>query len=316
MRKSVIRKICFLFFVFVLWSCSSTRQSASETTKTLPNTVLWEIQSKALKSPSYLFGTIHLIPEDKYFWPDHFQKAYEATSQVSLETNELEMDPVAMMGIMPKIMLPNGQSLSDLVSEYEYQQISAYFEEMGMPIMFLKNIKPFFLYMLIDVDLGSLFGEGIKSYELEITEKAKQDNKPVLGLESLDYQISMFDSIPYQDQADLLVQAIELKTQDDDRRAGRDSETDDLYQTYVDQDLNAILLAVQETDVVLKRFNKLFLENRNRDWIPKIENYIHQKPTFIAVGAAHLPGKTGVIHLLEQAGYTLKPIMSSSHGTN
>ncbi len=315
MYKPTLLKVCLLFFTLALWSCSSTRQSASETTKTLPNTVLWEIQSKDLKSPSYLFGTIHLIPEDKYFWPDHFQKAYDATSQVSLETNELEMDPLAMMGIMPKIMLPNGQSLSDLVSVNEYQKISAYFDEMGLPIMFLKNIKPFFLYMLIDVDLGSLFGEGIKSYELEITEKAKQDNKPVLGLETLDYQISMFDSIPYQDQADLLVQAIEHKTLDEGETDG-DDETNDLYQTYVDQDLNAILRAVQETDVVLKKFNKLFLENRNRDWIPKIENYIHQKPTFIAVGAAHLPGETGVIHLLEQAGYTLKPIMSSSDGTN
>lgn len=314
MYKSTHLKTWLLFFTIFLWSCSSTRQPVSGVSRTLPNTVLWEIQSKDLESSSYLFGTIHLIPEDQYFWPDHFQKAYDATSQVSLETNELEMDPVAMMGIMPKIMLPNGQSLADLVSADEYQTISNYFDEMGMPLMFLKNIKPFFLYMLIDLDLGSLFAEGIKSYELEITEKAKQDNKPILGLETMDYQISMFDSIPYKDQADLLVQAINHKTLDD----GREEEvngTNDLYQTYVDQDLNAILKAVQETDLVLKKFNKLFLENRNRNWIPKIENYIHQKPTFIAVGAAHLPGETGVIHLLEQAGYTLKPIISTSHGT-
>src|SRR5680860_502456 len=180
--------------VLFVWGCSSSRQVVSDEPTSLPNTVLWEIQSPDLEAPSYLFGTIHLIPEDMYFWPPQFETAFNATIQVTLETNELDMDPAAMMGLMPKIMLPNGQSLEDLVTEEDYQRIAEYFDEMGLPLRFFKNIKPFFLYMLIDVDLTSLFKEGFKSYELEITEKAKEDGKQVLGLESMDFQISLFDS--------------------------------------------------------------------------------------------------------------------------
>ncbi len=304
----------FAGILFLILGCHSSRSAVNQEANRLPNTVLWEIQSKDLDSPSYLFGTIHLIPEDKYFWPAHFQQAYAATKQVVLETNELEMDPAAMMGLMPKIMMPDGETLADLVSDEEYTRIQAFFDDMGLPLMFLQNIKPFFLYMLVDIDMGSLFGEGIKSYEMEITELAKEDKKPVLGLESLDYQISIFDSIPYADQADMLVQAIDQKYDQDEE--DMDADTNTLYQTYVDQDLNAILKEVQETEITYKKFNKILLDDRNRNWIPKIEKYIHQKPTFIAVGAAHLPGPTGVIHLLEEAGYTLIPILSPSDGTH
>lgn len=297
------------------WGCGAYMQSDSTYQDTLPNTVLWEISSRDLESPSYLLGTIHLIPEDIFFWPEHFQNAYEAVDQVVLETSELSMDPSVIMALMPKIMLPDGQSLEDLVTESEYTQIEDFFGEMGMPVMFFKNIKPFFLYMLVDIDLTALMQENIKSYELDITQKADQDEKQVLGLETLDFQVSLFDSIPYEDQADLLVESIAEKSEKK-TRSDEASGSNQLYQTYVDQDLNAILDQVKESDPSLMKFYKLLLEDRNLAWIPKIEEFIHQRPSLVAVGAAHLPGEKGVIHLLRKAGYTMKPVMKTSDGTD
>ena len=310
----------FLYPVLILigmWflNCSPTQSVVSDDQESLPHTVLWKIESNGLEDPSYLMGTIHIIPDELYFWPEHFQSALDASSQVALETNELDMDPASMMGIMPKLMLPNGQSIEDLVSEEDYTLIENYLDGLGLPLSFLKNIKPFFLYMLIDIDLGSMFKEGVKSYEMEITEKAKQKNKPVLGLETLNSQIAIFDSIPYQEQAELLVQSVEQKVMEKDAPEGNNS-LNDLYQTYVDQNLNAMLAEIEETDVTIQKYNKLFLDNRNKAWIPKIKKFIHDKPTFIAVGAAHLPGKMGVIRLMQKAGYTMTPILNESHGTN
>lgn len=305
----------FLLMV-LLWlgGCNASRQTAVVYEDSLPNTVLWQIDSEDLDAPSYLLGTIHLIPADMFFWPAEFQEAYEASTQVVMETNELSMDPSAMMSIMPKIMLPDGQTLEDLVTEAEYARIDQFFSEMGLPVVLFKNMKPFFLYMLVDIDMGSLFRDDIKSYEMEITEIANQDEKPILGLETLDFQVSIFDSIPYEDQANLLVQSIEDKLAA--AETGSVSSSDELFQTYVDQDLNAILREIMQTDVGLANFSRLLLEDRNRDWIPKIEEILRQAPSLIAVGAAHLPGETGVIHLLKQAGYTLTPILNSSNGTH
>lgn len=301
--------------VVIFWGCSSSRQSRDTYQEKLPNTVLWEISSRDLDSPSYLLGTIHLIPEDQFFWPEHFQNAYNAVDQVVLEVSELGMDPATLMELMPKIMLPDGQSLEDLVTEKEYSQIEGFFSEMGLPVMFFKNIKPFFLYMLVDIDMSALMQDNIKSYELEITQKANGDQKPISGLETLDFQVSIFDSIPYEDQADMLVSAIAGKSKNKSESEEAEK-SDELYQTYVNQDLNAILQQVKETDPSLMKFYKLLLEDRNVAWIPKIEEFIRQKASLVAVGAAHLPGEMGVIHLLKKAGYTLKPVMGTSDGTH
>lgn len=169
--------------------------------------------------------------------------------------------------------------------------------------------------MLLEIDISTFLQDDIKSYELQITEKANQDQKPIFGLETLEFQISIFDSIPYQDQADLLVKAIEKKSEIKEGTEVVDN-SDHLYQTYVNQDLNAMLQEVKETEVGLMNFSKLLLEDRNLAWIPKIEAFIHQKPSLIAVGAAHLPGEMGVIHQLRKAGYTLTPIMNSSNGSH
>jgi hypothetical protein len=55
-------------------------------------------------------------------------------------------------------------------------------------------------------------------------------------------------------------------------------------------------------------YEDIFLTNRNKNWIPKIEEMIRSKKTFIAIGAGHLPGEEGVIDLLRKKGFIVKPI--------
>jgi uncharacterized protein YbaP (TraB family) len=57
-----------------------------------------------------------------------------------------------------------------------------------------------------------------------------------------------------------------------------------------------------------KAFAKRLLDDRNVMWVPKIEGLIRTKPTFIAVGAAHLGGEKGLIKLLRARGYDVRPI--------
>jgi uncharacterized protein YbaP (TraB family) len=58
----------------------------------------------------------------------------------------------------------------------------------------------------------------------------------------------------------------------------------------------------------INNFNQDFLDVRNKNWIPVIESQIKVNSTFIAVGAAHLPGENGVINLLKMKGYTVEPV--------
>ena len=55
---------------------------------------------------------------------------------------------------------------------------------------------------------------------------------------------------------------------------------------------------------------KILLDNRNLKWVKTIPEMMQKESTFFAFGAAHLPGEKGVINLLGQAGYSVKPIMN------
>jgi uncharacterized protein YbaP (TraB family) len=59
---------------------------------------------------------------------------------------------------------------------------------------------------------------------------------------------------------------------------------------------------------MFQEYGDLLLENRNKDWIPKIEELVKAQSTFIAVGSGHLGSETGVIQLLRNAGYTVEPV--------
>lgn len=58
-----------------------------------------------------------------------------------------------------------------------------------------------------------------------------------------------------------------------------------------------------------KKTKAVMLDNRNRNWIKKMPDMMKKGSVFFAVGAAHLPGDTGIIYLLRKAGYTVKPVM-------
>ncbi len=68
------------------------------------------------------------------------------------------------------------------------------------------------------------------------------------------------------------------------------------------------LYAFMKSTGASEDFETELLDKRNKKWIPVIEGAITEKPTFFAVGAAHLGGPDGVLSLLRKQGYKLTPI--------
>lgn len=61
-------------------------------------------------------------------------------------------------------------------------------------------------------------------------------------------------------------------------------------------------------DAYVEQEVALMGNNRNNRWMKKIPILIKNKPSFIAVGVAHLIGKTGLINQLRNLGYSVEPI--------
>ena len=276
--------------------------------------LLWEITGKNLDAPSYLFGTIHMIPADDYVLSNATQEAFDKSKKVVFEIDtEAMMNPMNMMGLLSKMYMNNDTSLADLLTDEEYEMVSNHFDKLGLPFVFLSKIKPMFLSVLAGEDMENMDpskgfefgGDNIKSYELELTERAKLQEKPIEGLETAEFQMSLFDSIPYSAQAQMLVEAIQSEKDTTDTSSGT---FDQMVQLYLDQDITGMQSMISDDSDGIGAYEDLLLLKRNRNWIPVIEGFMKENTTFFAVGAGHLGGEEGVIALLRKAGYVLKPV--------
>lgn len=305
-----------LAIIFTFSACKTTKNATgvSEakvgeasnklTYSPLEKALLWKISGKDLSEPSYLFGTIHIIPADQYFLPEGTLGAIGASKKIVFEIDMKDMNDIGkQMSLISQAFMSDDLTLKDLYTDEEYEIVKNHFEKMGIPLFFMERMKPMLLTVFAsgDIDPTDLQSGKAKSYEMEFYEMAQDSEKETGGLETIEYQMSVFDSIPYQEQAEMLLQTIEMG----DEASGSMAEMVEIYR---DQDIEGMQEMFKEEESGVEGHEDVLLTNRNKNWIPIMENTMKEGTIFFAVGAGHLGGAEGVIHLLREAGYKLDPV--------
>jgi uncharacterized protein len=285
-----INKLIFLLSVIVFGSASIVKAQQNKT-------LLWEISGRGLTKPSYIFGTMHVLCNDDAAISPNLEKVIQTSEQIVFEI-DLD-DQQQMMNSIKYLRMNDGLKLSDIISEKEYARIQQYFSEnkIPIPLTMMNRFKPYFISALISERMMGC--EKTNGMEQQIMSKAGE--KDIFGLETMEFQSSIFDSIPYHKQAKDLLKYVD--SIDNYRKV-----TLEMAKVYREQDLDKIEKLINKSDPGMEQYMDLMLYNRNRDWIDKIQSYMVEKPTLVAVGAGHLPGKQGVLALLKAKGYTVKPI--------
>lgn len=266
----------------------------------LENTLLWEISGNHLTKPSYLFGTMHLLCAADAQLSDSLRFAIAKAEQVYFEIDLDNMMENAL-GIMKYINMNNNTRLSDLLTEDEYGRVKDYFKKNNtmLPFSMMEHFKPYFITSLIS---ESKFPCAEKDgMEQVIMKEAKKDSKPINGLETVQFQASVFDSIPYKRQAKDLLKMI------DSSGVAGDSSDVQLVEVYRKQDLNKMQEMTAEEEG-MGEYLDLLLYSRNISWAKKMPAIMRDAPALFAVGAGHLGGEKGVINLLRKAGFTVRPM--------
>ena len=287
---------------------SSINKGVQESNKlpytSLEKALLWKISGNELTTPSYLFGTIHIIPSDEFFLPNGTLEALGAAKKVVFEIDMADMNDMGkQMGLLSKAFMNDDLTLKDLYTEKEYTIVKNHFEKMGIPLFFMERMKPMLLTVFAsgDIDPSDLQNGKAKSYEMEFFEMAKDSKKETGGLETIEYQMSIFDSIPYDEQADMLLETIEMGDEASDSM-------DEMIKIYKDQDIEGMQAMFKEEGNEIEGHEDVLLVNRNKNWIPIMSEMMNTGTHFFAVGAGHLGGPFGVIHLLKEAGYSIVPV--------
>lgn len=245
----------------------------------------------------YLFGTIHALPPGKLWLDGKVLSAFEGSDE--LVTEIPSMDPAAMQaGVLARALLPADKSLRGLMSAEHKLSYEQAMVGLGLPVAAFDRVKPWFA--AVTLATLPLLRDGYSAeagVEATLEARAKALSRPHTGLETVDYQLSLFDTLPLDVQTRYLADVVkavptvrqELDTMVDEWGKGQ-------------ADKLAEMMTETEDDPALK---EVLLTNRNRNWAVWIKERL-AKPgkVFLAVGAGHLAGEGSVQDQLIAQGIT------------
>jgi uncharacterized protein YbaP (TraB family) len=260
--------------------------------------LLWEISGKGLAKPSYLYGTVHLACPNQLVVPNPLKEKLAATKQLYLELDF--DDPNLVATTLQGMVMHDGTRLRSLLNTQDYAKAQRFFQQSTkLSLDQVGTIKPFFLISLL---YPSLIGCQLASWEGTLTKLAQSQNIEVLGIETVQQQLTVFDKIPLKDQATQLMEVVNNpeKTK---------QQLQQMMTDYRNQDIVMLYRAIAKSSPSAAKYESVLLTERNQRWIPAIEKAAQAKPTFFAFGAGHLGGNYGVITLLRKAGYVVRPVI-------
>lgn len=277
-----MKKICFAFLLMTSFGQAQ---------------LLYQISGNGLTAHSYLYGTIHMLPKDQFELSNSLKRAFDASTTLAMEV-DLNMSGAEKIALAQRVLLPEGKTLKDFMTEQDYLQLKMYcldsLQWSESKFDRSSKLKPmFFSSILIQESMRNM-----ASYEMEFNKMAKKKHKNVMGLETIDFQLGLFDQLPMETQVDMLKNDYNSDLQT----------FDTLLACYVQEDLDKLNVLMNAETAAYPEFNELLLVNRNKSWIEPMGIQMQKESTFFAVGAGHLGGTQGVIALLREAGYTVTAI--------
>ena len=254
---------------------------------------LWVV--KDADTTIYLFGSVHILKPGLGWFNDGVKTAFDASDQLVLELVELPAAEVqAMFGKFA--MDQKGKALRSKMNDADRAVYEAAMGKLGIPAAAFDPFEPWAAAMTLSLLAMQKSGFDPNSgVEKQLTAAANITKKPIAGLETMEFQLGVFDTLAETEQVQFLV---ETAKDIDDAGATMDKMVD-LWAAPDPEKLGA-LMNEEMTSRVL--FDAL-LTKRNANWAKWISARM-AKPgvTFIAVGAGHLAGPTSVQALLPAYG--------------
>jgi uncharacterized protein YbaP (TraB family) len=260
--------------------------------------ILWRIDGAATQ-PSYLLGTIHSDDARITTLPVTITNIFQQADSFS---GEIDMDLPNLMQASQATLLPEGESLQQLLDSTLYQQTVQLLAAYGMPELVVQRMKPWAAAATISLPRPQT---GLFLDMLLYTQAAAQ-GKRVYGLETVSEQVGAMESMPRDLQIIMLRDAVAQHDQ-------LDQIIEALINAYLQRDLTALESisdkAMQQGDArVAQLFTSQVVVNRNRRMLERMQPRLGEGNAFIAVGALHLPGKDGLLTLLRNKGYRVSPV--------
>jgi uncharacterized protein YbaP (TraB family) len=274
--------------------------------------LVWKIESQKAVAPSYLFGTVHLTDDRVQRLPAAAETALAKAETVVIESTEaVNAQEMAkhVFRVATLMVLPDDTTLDEVIPAADLPLVKAYFDEKGSGFESVLKYRPYMAALALAFPQCEAARQlaGLLSLDAAIAERTGEAGARLDGLETLVEQFGSMAAMPMDEQAEWLVQAVKFAAMIDDI-------TETMVRLYLAQETGLLLVWSKDlaketgTEKSWASFEKLLVEARNRRMAERAISFIERGNAFIAVGALHLPGETGLVQLLREEGYTLTPI--------
>jgi uncharacterized protein YbaP (TraB family) len=265
----------------------------------------WEVKSDT--STTYLVGSIHVASTDIYPLDGVIEDAFSEADNLAVEVDISKVDAMSTGQLMMEYgTYPQGEGLKSNLPEDLYAELGEVFKDYGTDIMLIDMFRPWVISTLIEeLQLEALGYSAQQGIDMYFIEKAVEDSKNIIELETAEYQIELLSSFPDEMMILVIVETLENPLTEEIMN--------DLFNAWENGDAAAIeSLVYEDMDkyTEFEAYYDILYKERNYSMAEKIEGFLADDETyFIVVGAAHLVGEEGLINLLEVRGYEVTQLL-------
>jgi uncharacterized protein len=261
---------------------------------------------KGAHNTVYLAGSVHALPKEHAQISPQLELAYGAADTIVMEVDLDDLNPLeAVEFVTSNGTLPAPQTLADVIGADKYADVVKLAGSVDLPEVAIARLEPWAAAMVLtqfalmksgyDPNLG---------IDMQLTERARSDGKPVDGLETVVEQLEIFDSRSMAEQSKFLVDAAHdvPKMHGDLAR---------LIDAWRNGDMRGLEREFNKERAQAPALYDALLGDRNRKWLPKIEALLESDRNYlVVVGTLHFVGRDGLLELLKRAGH--KPVAVSA----
>lgn len=299
--------LCVIGLLACVTAAPAQERAREQKPQPTEHPLLWMIEGPR---PSFIYGTIHLSDKRVTALPKVVEAALSASDAV---ITEIPLDAATQMAVLPRLARSDGKSLEEVLPAALYKRADAYLRSCGGSIEPFNGMQTWNL--LMQISLADAMAEGPLSLPLDalLFGSAVSEGKQTGGLETVDEQLGIFESMSEADAAHLIEKTLTLY---EGYRARGQSPTKMLVEAYLSGDLKKIDKLAEESfdakDAVQLKFRDRILRDRDQRMADRIMERLKKAPDtrhFFAVGAAHLTTpKTSVLELLAKAGIKMRRV--------
>lgn len=264
---------------------------------------LWEVSDN--DTTVYLFGTIHLLPDNFQWRTPKFDQAVQSSQQLIVETIVDEKDPTKIMSAMASLAFntPNLPPLLLRVPPQKRAALADAIKKSGYPPSAFDRMETWAAaFILLGNQYRDMKLKGDEGVEAVLRNNFTSANKPIGELETNLQQFGFFDKLPENAQDALLDGAL-------DTSHAAQQEFSGMLQAWSKGDVKAIARTFDRDLSGSPELANALIHQRNANWSKWIEQRLSQPGSIlIAVGAGHLAGNDSVIALLQRDGYKVRRV--------